>query len=148
MANGTPASLLQLIGAGCFGLILGWYLYFINRYRSGAVDFGDIITILGAIGGAGVLALFPSGTDLFGAYGIGLAIGFFLYYAILTTMVARSANFDADFFLDGRRKRPIEPFYIPDEWRKAAGSGMDATFQAGGQVNPPSSSGTPPVGPR
>ena len=51
MADGTPASTLQLIGAGCFGAILGWYLYYINRYRSGPVDFGDIITILGAIGG-------------------------------------------------------------------------------------------------
>jgi len=29
----------------------------INRYRTGLVDFGDIITILGAIGGAGVLGL-------------------------------------------------------------------------------------------
>jgi hypothetical protein len=147
MANGASASAMQLIGAGCFGAILGWYLYFINRYRSGPVDFGDIVTILGAIGGAGVLALFPSGTDLFGAYGIGLAIGFFLYYAILSSMVARSPNFDADFFLDGRRKRPVEPFYIPDGWRGAVSSGMDQTFQADGQTNPPvAPSG--PVGPR
>ena len=29
---------LQLIGAACFGLILGWYLYFINRYRSVTVS--------------------------------------------------------------------------------------------------------------
>ena len=137
MADGTPASTLQLIGAGCFGLILGWYLYFINRYRSGPVDFGDITSILTAIGGAGVLALFPSGSDLFGAYGVGLALGFFLYYAILSTMVARSPNFDSDFFLDGRRKRPVEPFYIPEGFRQAVSSGMDATFQAGGQVNPP-----------
>ena len=137
MADGTPASTLQLIGAGCFGLILGWYLYFINRYRSGPVDFGDITSILTAIGGAGVLALFPSGSDLFGAYGVGLALGFFLYYAILSTMVARSPNFDSDFFLDGRRTRPVEPFYIPEGVRQAVSSGMDATVQAGGQVNPP-----------
>ena len=146
MADGTPASTLQLIGAGCFGLILGWYLYFINRYRSGPVDFGDIITILGAVGGAAVTALFKSGTDLFGAYGIGLAVGFFLYYAILNSMVARSPNFDSDFFLDGRRKRPVEPFYIPEGFRQAVSSGMDQTFQAGGPVTPPSAGG--PVGPR
>ena len=42
-----------------------------------------------------VLTSFRSGTDLFGAYGIGLAVGFFLYYAILNTMVARSPNFDS-----------------------------------------------------
>ena len=123
MANGTPASTLQLIGAGCFGAILGWYLYYINRYRSGPVDFGDIITILGAIGGAGVLALFPSGTDLFGAYGIGLAIGFFGYYLILIGMVTRSQNFDSDYFLDGRRKAPQPPYEIPGYVRQAQ-SGM------------------------
>jgi hypothetical protein len=146
-ANTAPASTLQLIGAGCFGLILGWYLYFINRYRSGPVDFGDIISMLTAIGGAGVLALFPSGSDLFGAYGIGLAVGFFLYYAILSTMVARSPNFDSDFFLDGRRKKLQPDSFIPEGWRGATSSGMDQTFQAGGPVNPPPSAGGQ-VGPR
>ena len=145
MADGTPASTLQLIGAVCFGLILGWYLYFINRYRSGPVDFGDIITILGAVGGAAVTALFKSCTDLFGAYGIGLAVGFFLYYAILNSMVARSPNFDSDFFLDGRRKKLAPDSFIPEGWRGAVSSGMDQTFQAGGSVNPPPSG---PVGPR
>jgi hypothetical protein len=145
MADGTPASTLQLIGAGCFGAILGWYLYYVNRYRSGPVDFGDITSIATTVGGAAVLALFPSGSDLFGAYGIGLAIGFFGYYLILNTMVSRSANFDADFFLDGRRKRPVEPFYIPEEWRAAISSGMVTTYQAG---QPPASPGAPPpVGP-
>lgn len=147
MDNGATASTLQLIGAGCFGAILGWYLYFINRYRNGPVEFGDITTILGAIGGVAVLALFKSGTDLFGAYGIGLAIGFFGYYLILNGMVARSPNFDSDFFLDGRRKRPVEPFYIPEGFRQAIGSGMGETFQAGGPVNPPPGT-SGPVGPR
>jgi len=141
VANTALASTLQLIGAGCFGAILGWYLYYINRYRTGLVDFGDIITILGAIGGAAVLALFPSGSDLFGAYGIGLAIGFFGYYFILLGMVARSENFDSDYFLDGRRKAPQPPFEIPGYVRSAPSSGMDQTFQAGapagGPINPP-----------
>jgi hypothetical protein len=145
MADGTPASTLQLIGAGCFGLIIGWYLYFINRYRSGPVDFGDITSMLTAIGGAAVTALFRAGTDLFGAYGIGLAVGFFLYYAILNTMVARSPNFDSDFFLDGRRKKLAPDYFIPEGWRGATGSGMGETFQAGGPINPPPSG---PVGPR
>jgi hypothetical protein len=147
MANGTPATIIQLIGAGCFGAILGWYLYFINRYRNGPVDFGDIITILGAIGGAGVLALFPSGTDLFGAYGIGLAIGFFGYYAILSTLVARSQNFDTDYFLDGRRKKLDPDYFIPEIWRAASSSGMDAVYQAGKGANPPAGPAGP-VAPR
>ena len=140
--------MIQQIGAGCFGLVLGWYLYFINRYRSGPVDFGDITSMLTAIGGAAVMALFPSGSDLFGAYGIGLAVGFFLYFAILNTMVARSPNFDSDFFLDGRRKKLQPDSFIPEGWRGAVSSGMDQTFQAGGPVNPSAGSGAPPAGPR
>ena len=156
MPDGASASMLQLIGAACFGAILGWYLYYVNRYRSGPVDFGDITSVLTTVGGAAVLALFPSGSDLFGAYGIGLAIGFFGYYLILNTMVARSPNFDADFFLDGRRKRPVEPYYIPEEWRAAVSSGMDATFRVaqppaypGPNVPPANPAGPPPpAGPR
>jgi hypothetical protein len=148
MADGTPASTIQLIGAGCFGAILGWYLYYVNRYRSGTVDFGDVTTIATTIGGAAVLALFPSGTDMFGAYGIGLAIGFFGYYLALNTMVARSQNFDADFFLDGRRKRPTEPFYIPEEWRAAISSGMDATYRVGQPPAYPTPNAPPPAGPQ
>jgi len=146
MANGTPASTVQLIGAGCFGAILGWYLYYVNRYRSGPVDFGDITSIATTVGGAAVLALFPTGSDLFGAYGIGLAIGFFGYYLLLNTMIVRSSNFDSDFFLDGRRKRPIEPYYIPEEWRAALSSGMDMTIRVGQPPNP-SNPNVPPPGP-
>ena len=139
------ASTIQKIGAGAFGAVVGWYVYYINRYRKDDVQLSDIVTLIGAIGGAAITGLFSAKTDLFGAYGIGLAVGFFLYYAILNTMVARSPNFDADFFLDGRRRRPIEPMYIPEGWRGAVSSGMDQTFQAGGPVNPPPSG---PVGPR
>ncbi len=88
---------------------------FINRYRSGGVEWGDLATVIGVLGGAGILALFPAGSDLFGAYGIGLALGFFGYFVVLIILVTVSKNFDADWFLDGRRKRPEEPFYVPGE---------------------------------
>ena len=127
---------LQLWGAGCFGAILGWYLYFINRYRTGAVDFGDLVTIIGIVGGGAILSLFPSGTDLFGAYGIGLAVGFFGYYIILVGMVTRSPNFDADYFLDGRRKAPQPPFEIPGYVRSAASSGMGETIDSASGSGP------------
>ncbi len=32
-----PASVSQLVGAGGFGLLLGWYAYYINRYRTSDV---------------------------------------------------------------------------------------------------------------
>jgi hypothetical protein len=97
-------------GALAFGAVIGWYLYFINRYRKADVAVGDITTVIGAIGGAGVLALFSKDTDLFGAYGVGLAIGFFGYFLSLIILIGWSKDFNADWFLDGRRPNP------PDGW--------------------------------
>lgn len=112
MKGDTP--LLQLLGAGCFGAVIGWYLFFLNRYRAGAVALADLVTVVGAIGGAAILALFPSESDLFGAYGIGLAIGFFGYFLVLVGLVVRSDSFGVEWFLDGRRKRPKADEVIPE----------------------------------
>jgi hypothetical protein len=100
----TSASTLQLTGAFCFGVLLGWLLYFINRYRTSDVQIGDLAAVLGVIGGGAVLSLFEAKTDLFGAYGIGLLVGFLAYLLVLCVMVAKSPNFTVDWFLDGRRK--------------------------------------------
>lgn len=98
----TP--LILLIGSGCFGAILGWLIYYTNRYRKGAPQFSDLVTIVGIIGGGAVLKLFPAGTDIFGAYGIGLAIGFFLYFITLIIFV-NVTKFPYAWFLDGRRRK-------------------------------------------
>lgn len=117
------ASLLQLLGAGGLGLLLGWNLYFINRYRSGEIQLSDLATVIGAVAGAAILAIFPAKTDLFGAYGIGLALGFFLYFIVLLMMVGRSPYFGVEWFLDGRRKLPEDPtkFFVPDVDKPGAG---------------------------
>jgi hypothetical protein len=107
------ASVLQLLGSGGFGAVLGWLVFYINRQRTDEVKLGDLVTLLGVVGGSAVLALFPASTDLFGSYGIGLAAGFFSYLFTQIIFVTRSKNFDSDWFLDGRRKRPMEPYYIP-----------------------------------
>ncbi len=113
-------------GAFGFGLVLGWFLYMVNRYRKGDMALGDLTTVLGAVGGAAVTTLFGNAKgDLFGAYGMGLATGFFGYFLVLVILVAASANFSADFFLDGRRKRPASDEYIPEGTRQT-GLGMDA----------------------
>ncbi len=110
----VETSLIQLVGAGCFGAIIGWYVYFINRYRKADVQWSDLATLIGIIGGAAVTRLFGEGTDLFGAYGIGLAIGFFAYFLILIILVYVSKdNFKYDWFLDGRRKAPSAGWIIP-----------------------------------
>jgi hypothetical protein len=96
------AKTIQLIGAGAFGAVVGWYVYYINRWRKDDVQLSDIVTLVGAIGGAAVLALFPAKSDLFGAYGIGLAAGFFVYFFILVVLVNKAPGFTAAWFLDGR----------------------------------------------
>jgi hypothetical protein len=98
----VAAKTVQLIGAGAFGAVVGWYVYYINRWRKDDVQLSDIVTLLGAIGGAAVLALFPAKSDLFGAYGIGLASGFFVYFFILVVLVNKAPGFTAAWFLDGR----------------------------------------------
>ncbi|HET6997368.1 MAG TPA: hypothetical protein VFI03_02175 [Solirubrobacterales bacterium] len=102
------ASALQIWGAIGFGALIGWYVYYVNRHRTDKVQLGDVVTLIGALGGAAILAIFPAKSELFGAYGIGLFAGFFGYFVVLVICVAASNNFDVDWFLDGRRKKPAD----------------------------------------
>ena len=120
---------MQLFGAFAFGLVLGWFAYFTNRYRSAAVQLGDLTSVVGILGGGAVLSLFPSGTDLFGSYAIGLCLGFFAYFFTLIILVGKSGNFNWDWFLDGRRTLPDGQVIIPGDVR-----GTVAPF--GGTSNP------------
>ena len=104
-AEVVEATRLQIFGSIGFGVIIGWLVYYINRYRTGDVQFSDLATVIGIIGGGAVLSLFPEGTDLFGGYGIGLFIGFFSYFLYLNLQVRISKNFTVDWFLDGRSKK-------------------------------------------
>jgi len=108
VAAATGATLFQKLGALAFGVVIGWYLYFVSRYRSDTVKLADVASVAGALGGTAVLALFPAGTDLLGAYGIGVFVGFFGYFTTLMVLVARSENFDSDWFLDGRRRALLD----------------------------------------
>src|SRR5436305_3575915 len=114
MQVAPSASALQIWGAGAFGLLIGWYIYYINRHRKGEVQLGDLVTLIGVLGGGAILAIFPAKTDLFGAYGIGLATGFFLYFLVLLILVAISRNFNFDWFLDGRSKGPDGRVVVPE----------------------------------
>jgi hypothetical protein len=84
-------TILPLIGAGAFGVLVGWFVYYINRYRKGDVQFSDLTTLIGIIGGGSVMAIFKGGDvneqEMFGAYGIGLFLGFFGYFVLLLTMI-------------------------------------------------------------
>jgi hypothetical protein len=106
-------------GAFAFGVVLGWFVYFTNRYRKGDVQFSDLTTLLGVIGGGAITALFGDAkTTLFGFYGLGLAAGFFAYFIALIVMVNLSKGvFTVAWFLDGRRKDLEQGEYIPGETR-------------------------------
>ena len=69
------------IGALCFGLVIGWITYRTLRRKEGTATLSDIATVIAAVGGAAVTALFKSEV-LFSMYSIGLAIGFFLYFIV------------------------------------------------------------------
>lgn len=111
-------STIQVLGAMGFGALIGWFVYYINRYRKGSVQWSDLTTLIGILGGGAILALFPEQTDLFGAYGIGLFIGFFGYFFFLMLWVRISPNFTVDWFLDGRRRAPKDDFTIPEGYRQ------------------------------
>jgi len=93
------ASFMQLLGAFFFGAVIGWFTYFTNRYRK-EVSLTDVGTLIGALGGSAVLALFEARTDLFGAYGVGLGVGYFGYFVVLLIMVAISEKYTIEYFLE------------------------------------------------
>lgn len=64
-------------GALCFGLVVGWVTYRSLR-RTADAGLSNIASVIGAVGGAAVTALFNT-KELFAWYCIGLAIGFFVY---------------------------------------------------------------------
>lgn len=102
--------LLALVGAFAFGVVIGWVTYGSLR-RAKRNGLTDISTILGIVGGAAVLDLFPVETGAFGVYSIGLAIGFFGY-------LKAAKKPDAPAWLGEERERQTE---VPDGGRRAPG---------------------------
>jgi uncharacterized membrane protein YeaQ/YmgE (transglycosylase-associated protein family) len=82
---------MLIIGALCFGLVVGWVTYRTLR-RSQTNGLSDIATIIGAVGGAAVTSLFPAGGEMFASYCLGLAIGFFAYLIAAGIITVKSAE--------------------------------------------------------
>ena len=68
-------------GALCFGLVIGWVTHRTLRRKNDPTTLSDISAVIAAVGGAAITALFKIG-EMFGAYCIGLAVGFFLYLIV------------------------------------------------------------------
>jgi hypothetical protein len=81
--NGSLTAVLGLVGALCFGLVMGWVTSSCLR-RAARNVLTDITTVFGAVGGAAATKLFPLESGGFGAYCIGLAVGFFVYLITAT----------------------------------------------------------------
>lgn len=81
-------TILAGVGAVCFGLVVGWVTYRTLARRTDGVALSDIATVIGAIGGAAVVALFND-KQQFGLYSIGLAVGFFGYLAVYGLLSGR-----------------------------------------------------------
>jgi hypothetical protein len=68
-------------GAACFGVVVGWITYRTLRRREGVAALSDIASVIAAVGGAAVTALFRR-EEMFALYSIGLAVGFFAYLMV------------------------------------------------------------------
>ena len=63
-APAVHTSGLMRLGAIGFGAVIGWNVYYINRYRKGDVQLSDLVTLVSVLGGAAILRLFPAGSEL------------------------------------------------------------------------------------
>jgi hypothetical protein len=75
-------SVVQIIGSICFGTVVGWVLRFVLAFAK-EITVGSLATIISAIGGAAVTALFDSKGQMFSYYSFGLFGGFFLHVLLL-----------------------------------------------------------------
>jgi hypothetical protein len=85
-------SITNNIGALCFGIVVGWITYRTLRRNQAASGLSDIATVIGAIGGAAITALFRQDTGEFGYYCVGLIIGFFGYLVVALVLTGKSGR--------------------------------------------------------
>ncbi|MES4889607.1 hypothetical protein [Streptomyces sp. NPDC096012] len=77
-----PVTTLSLWGSGAFGLVIGWIAYRTLRRTADKPRLADLVTVIAALGGGAVVNARFAEPDLFAAYGIGLAAGFFAYLLV------------------------------------------------------------------
>jgi hypothetical protein len=90
--------MIALISSGAFwfGIVIGYITYRTLRHKK-ETGISDIASVIGSVGGAAIVALFPVGGG-FDFYAIGLAAGFFLYL-LLSVLLAgdkKTAEFLGD----------------------------------------------------
>jgi len=93
--------MVDLLASGpfWFGVVIGFITYRTLKHKKDA-GISDIASVIGAVGGAAVVALFPAGSNRFDEYAIGLALGFFLFLVIFQVIAWASSADRATQFLD------------------------------------------------
>jgi hypothetical protein len=81
---------VEIIGALCFGIIIGWVTYRTLRRQGETVALSNIASVLAAIGGGAVTGLFKT-PEIFSWYSIGLFIGFFSYLILGITVLPKNS---------------------------------------------------------
>jgi uncharacterized membrane protein YeaQ/YmgE (transglycosylase-associated protein family) len=76
---------IEIIGALCFGIIIGWVTYRTLRRTGETVALSNIASVVAAVGGGAVTAVFKA-PEIFSWYCIGLFVGFFGYLILANTV--------------------------------------------------------------
>jgi hypothetical protein len=85
------ATLVKILGAILFGLVIGWVTYRTLRRSTEQVGLSDIASVIGAVGGATVTKLYDD-AEMFGWYSIGLASGFFGYFVTALSLEGKNVS--------------------------------------------------------
>jgi uncharacterized membrane protein YgaE (UPF0421/DUF939 family) len=85
-------------GAFCFGVVIGFVTYRTLTHTK-TTGISDIASVIGAVGGATIVALFPTAGGSFDYYAIGLAIGFFFYFLVFQFVAWKKGPDKANQFL-------------------------------------------------
>ncbi|UOX90431.1 hypothetical protein MUY14_07350 [Amycolatopsis sp. FBCC-B4732] len=97
------ATTLTIIGAVAFGVVVGWITYRTLRRREDPAQLSDLAAVIGAVSGGAVTAIPFKDPDVFAAYSIGLAVGFFGYLFTAALLVKDRKKVDE--WLGEPRKR-------------------------------------------
>lgn len=68
---------MAIIGAIAFGIIIGYLSWHAIRLMEKAITLRTVAAFIGVVAGAAITTLFPSSSEMFAGYCLGLAIGFF-----------------------------------------------------------------------